>query len=125
MANLSERLAALVPTWGAKMAYGERATLGGEDLVPVALVVFGFGGGEGSGEMPEGSSMPAGKGEGSAGGGGGYVVPIGAYVGGRDGLKFRPNPVTVLFVAVLLVAALGSAVARISGAGNGRRGRAH
>ena len=33
-----------------------------------------------------------------------------------------PNPVTVLFVAVLLVAALGSAVARISGAGNGRRG---
>ena len=59
MANLSERLAALVPTWGAKMAYGERTTLGGHDLVPVALVVFGFGGGEGSGEMPQGGSTPA------------------------------------------------------------------
>ena len=58
MANLTERLAALVPTWGAKMAYGERTTLGGQELVPVALVVFGFGGGEGSGEMPEGGTTP-------------------------------------------------------------------
>ncbi|WP_159605642.1 hypothetical protein [Agromyces humi] len=122
MANLSERLAALVPTWGAKMAYGERTTLGGHELVPVALIVFGFGGGEGSGEMPEGGSSPAGRGEGSGGGGGGYVVPIGAYVGGPDGLKFRPNPVAVLMVAVPLVSAVGWAVARISGAGTGRRG---
>ena len=122
MANLSERLAALVPTWGAKMAYGERTTLGGHDLVPVALVVFGFGGGEGSGEMPEGGTTPAGRGEGSGGGGGGYVVPIGAYVGGPDGLRFRPNPIAVLMVAVPLVSAVGWAVARIAGAGSGRRG---
>ena len=122
MANLAERLAALVPSWGAKMAYGERTTLGGQELVPVALVVFGFGGGEGSGEMPEGGSTPAGRGEGSGGGGGGYVVPIGAYVGGPDGLKFRPNPIAMLMVAIPLVSAVGWAVARISGGASGRRG---
>ena len=122
MANLSERLAALVPTWGAKMAYGERTTLGGHELVPVALVVVGFGGGEGSGEMPEGGTAPAGRGEGSGGGGGGYVVPIGAYIGGPDGLRFRPNPIAVLMAAVPLVSAVGWAVARI--AGTGGRGRA-
>ena len=122
MANLSERLAALVPTWGAKMAYGERTTLGGHELVPVALVVFGFGGGEGSGEMPEGGSTPAGRGEGSGGGGGGYVVPVGAYVGGPDGLRFRPNPIAMLMVAIPLVSAVGWAVARIGGTGGRRRG---
>lgn len=116
MATLTERLAALVPSWGAKMAYGERTTLGGQDLVPVALVVFGFGGGEGSGEMPENGTTPAGRGEGSGGGGGGYVVPIGAYVGGPDGLKFRPNPIAIMMVGIPLVSAVGWAVARIAGA---------
>lgn len=121
MANLIERLAALVPTWGAKMAYGERTTVGGQELVPVALVVFGFGGGEGSGEMPEGGATPPGRGEGSGGGGGGYVVPIGAYVGGPDGLTFRPNPIAMLMVVVPLVSAAGWAVARIAGAAKGGR----
>ena len=116
MATLTERLAALVPSWGAKMAYGERTTLGGRELVPVALVVFGFGGGEGSGEMPENGTTPAGRGEGSGGGGGGYVVPIGAYVGGPDGLKFRPNPIAIMMVGIPLVSAVGWAVARIAGA---------
>ena len=73
--------------------------------------------------MPEGGSTPAGRGEGSGGGGGGYVVPIGAYVGGPDGLKFRPNPVAGLMVAVPLVSAVGWAVARMSGTGTVRRGR--
>lgn len=113
MATLIERLAASVPSWGAKMAYGERTTLGGQELVPVALVVFGFGGGEGSGEMPENGTTPAGRGEGSGGGGGGYVVPIGAYVGGPGGLRFRPNPIAIMMVAVPLVSAAGWAVARI------------
>ena len=113
MATLTERLAASVPSWGAKMAYGERTTLGGQELVPVAFVVFGFGGGEGSGEMPENGTSPAGRGEGSGGGGGGYVVPIGAYVGGPGGLRFRPNPVAIMMVGVPLVSAVGWAVARI------------
>ena len=80
-------------------------------------MVFGFGGGEGSGEMPENGSTPAGRGVGSGGGGGGYVVPIGAYVGGPDGLKFRPNPIAIMMVAIPLVSAVvGWAAARIAGA---------
>ena len=121
MANLTEKLAASVPSWGARMAYGERTELGGRELVPVALVIFGFGGGEGSGEMPEGGSAPAGRGEGSGGGGGGYVVPIGAYVGDPDRLRFRPNPIALMMVGVPLLSAAGWAVARIVSAANWRR----
>lgn len=113
MAKLIERLAEWVPSWGAKVAYGEKTTLDGQELLPVAVVGFGFGGGEGSGEMPEGGTAPAGKGEGSGGGGGGYAVPIGAYVGGADGLRFRPNPIALIVVAVPLVSAVGWALAKI------------
>ena len=114
MGTVTERLAASVPSWGARLAYGEKTTVDGHELVPVALVGFGFGGGEGSGESPEGSGdVPAGKGEGSGGGGGGYAVPIGAYVGGPDGLRFRPNVIALVVVAVPLVSAAGSAIAQI------------
>ena len=89
MATIIERLAESVPSWGTKVAYGEKTMLGGEELVPVALVGFGFGGGEGPGPRTEGA--PAGVGQGSGGGGGGYSVPIGAYVGGPDGLTFAPT----------------------------------
>ncbi len=118
MGNLIEKLAASVPSWGVKMAYGEKITVGGQELVPAALVIFGFGAGEGSGKWPEGGDVPEGQGEGSGGGGGGYVVPIGAYVGGPDGLKFRPNLVAVVIVGVPLVSAAGWAVARIISAVN-------
>jgi len=113
MTTIIERLAEAVPGWGAKLAYGDKTTLNGHEIVPVAFVVFGFGGGEGSGESPEGGPEPAGKGEGSGGGGGGYAVPVGAYVGSPNGLKFRANPVTLLLFAVPLVSALGLALARI------------
>ncbi|KQR10417.1 hypothetical protein [Cellulomonas sp. Leaf334] len=113
MTNLLEKLADSVSSWGAALAYGEKVTLGGQELVPVALVGFGFGAGEGSGETPEGGETPAGKGEGSGGGGGGYSVPIGAYVGGPDGLTFRPNLIAVLVVAAPLVSATGVAVAQV------------
>jgi uncharacterized spore protein YtfJ len=120
MANLTEKLAESVPSWGAKVAYGERTTVSGQELVPVALVAFGFGGGEGSGEMPEGGTSPAGKGEGSGGGGGGYSVPIGAYVAGVDGLKFRPNTIALIVVAAPFIAAAGLAIAQIVRAANSR-----
>jgi uncharacterized spore protein YtfJ len=121
MANLIEKLAETVPSWGAKVAYGEKTTVGGEEIIPVALVGFGFGGGEGSGETPEGGSAPAGKGEGSGGGGGGYAVPIGAYVGGVDGLRFRPNTIALIVVSVPLVSAAGMAIAAIIRATKGGR----
>jgi hypothetical protein len=115
MANLIEKLAESVPSWGAKLAYGEKTTVGGQDLVPVALVGFGFGGGEGSSEMPGDGQGPMGMGagEGRGGGGGGYSVPIGAYVGGPDGLQFRPNVIALMVVAVPVVTAAGLALAQI------------
>ena len=116
MAKLIENLAESVPAWGAKVAYGEKTTVDGRELVPVALVAFGFGGGEGSGDMPASEKTPAGRGEGSGGGGVGYSVPIGAYIGGPDGLRFRPNTIALAVVAVPLVSALGAALAVIVGA---------
>lgn len=47
MGKLIENLAESVPSWGAKVAYGEKTTVDGQELVPVALVCFGFGAGEG------------------------------------------------------------------------------
>ncbi|MFC9917201.1 hypothetical protein [Agromyces binzhouensis] len=116
MGKLIENLAESVPSWGARMAYGEKATVDGQEAVPVAFVVFGFGAGEGSGDMPEGGRAVAGHGEGSGGGGGGFSVPIGAYINGPDGLRFRPNTIALAVAAVPLVSAIGGALALIVGA---------
>jgi len=113
MTNLIEKFTDSVPSWGAKIAYGDPATIAGQEVLPVALVAFGFGGGEGSGEMPADDQSPVRKGEGSGGGGGGYSIPIGAYVGGETGARFQPNPVALLAIAVPLVSALGWALSRI------------
>jgi hypothetical protein len=109
MTNLIERMAASVPSWGARIAYGEKTSLNGHEILPVALVIFGFGGGEGSGTLPEGDK----QGEGSGGGGGGYTMPIGAYVGSSSGLTFRPNPIALILVVAPLVSAFGLAFARL------------
>ena len=121
MSNPLESLTASVPSWGAKLAFGESNTISGQEVIPAALVVFGFGGGGGSGKWPEGAAVSEGQGEGSGGGGGGYALPIGAYVGGPNGVQFRPNPVALLIVAVPLVSAAGWALARIISAVNGGR----
>jgi len=109
MTNLIERLTGSVPSWGARLAYGEKTTLDGYDILPVAIVAFGFGGGEGSGEDPDGAT----RGEGSGGGGGGYTIPIGAYIGGPRGPVFRPNPVALIVAAAPLVTATGFALSRL------------
>ena len=123
MGKLIENLAESVPAWGAKVAYGEKTTVDGQEVVPVALVGFGFGGGEGSGELPESRTPVAGKGEGSGGGGGGFSVPIGAYINGPDGLRFRPNSIALAVVAVPLVTAIGGAFALVVGAARFRTWR--
>jgi hypothetical protein len=122
MGKLIENLAESVPSWGVKVAYGEKTAVDGQELVPVAFVVFGFGAGEGSGEMPESGRGPAGTGEGSGGGGGGFSVPIGAYINGPDGLAFRPNAIALAVVAMPLVSAIGGALALIVGAARYRSG---
>jgi uncharacterized spore protein YtfJ len=85
--NIVEKLAETFRTVTVSRAYGEPVQVGGETIVPVALVQAGFGGGEDVG------------GDGG-GGGGGMVIPLGVYAGHEGGPStFRPNPV-VLVVAV-------------------------
>lgn len=114
-----ESLTKSVPSWGTRIAFGEGSTVGGRDVVPAALVIFGFGGGGGSSTSPQGGAAP--EGEGSGGGGGGCVLPLGAYVAGPGGPTFQPNPVALIVASVPLVTAAGWAMARIIAAA--RRGR--
>src|SRR6218665_1358871 len=95
--RLTEKLAEGVPDRSVKLAYGEKQTVDGVEFVPVAFVSYGFG----SGEAPE---------EGSGGGGGGVAIPVGAYIGGPDGLHFRPNTVALAWVSIPVIAVLGWAV---------------
>ena len=98
MKSLTER----VRNGGVSRAYGDPIRLGGKEIVPVALVSFGFGGGTEGGD-PEGA--------GSGGGGGGFVFPLGVYThndGGR--LTFHPNPLSLTACLVPLVGAVGLAL---------------
>ncbi|TPX04539.1 hypothetical protein FJ656_11330 [Schumannella luteola] len=98
--KLTEKLAAGVPDRSVKLAYGEKQTVGGVELVPVALVAYGFGAGD-SDEY------------GSGGGGGGSAIPVGAYIAGDDGLHFRPNTIALLAVSIPVITALGWAISKI------------
>jgi hypothetical protein len=111
--RLVEKLAGSVPSWGARIAYGEKTTVGGQDVVPVAVVVFGFGAGEGSGETPLLEKLPQGKGEGSGGGGGGLALPIGAYISGPGGPVFKPNAIALVLAATPIVMSVAAALAGI------------
>lgn len=113
MENPIETLTKSLPSWGAKIAFGESITVGGRDVLPAALVVFGFGGGGGAGKWIQRESTSGNESEGSGGGGGGYALPIGAYVDGPNGPKFQANPVALMIVSVPLVTAAGWALARI------------
>lgn len=106
-----ERLAGSVPSWGARIAYGDTSTVGGQDVIPVAIVVFGFGAGEGSGESAANDRLPQGKGEGSGGGGGGVSLPIGAYVQGSGGAVFKPNAIALVLAVTPIVIGVVAAVA--------------
>ena len=100
---MADTFASLIESFknmGVARAYGTPVQLGGEEVIPVAMVSFGFGGGEAG---PEGAS---------GGGGGGMVLPLGVYrnVGGQ--VSFRPNTVVALFCLVPVITALGGAVRR-------------
>lgn len=111
--RLVEKIAASVPSWGARVAYGEKSTVGGQDIVPVAIVAFGFGAGEGSGETPMTEKLPQGKGEGSGGGGGGIALPIGAYVYGPAGAAFKPNAIALVLAVTPIVMCVTAAIAGV------------
>ena len=84
---------------GVSRAYGD-AVQRGEELIPVALVSFGFGGGS----APASDDAPAGAG----GGGGGFVLPLGIYARSQGGcIVFRPNPIALLVGLAPVVCAAG------------------
>jgi uncharacterized spore protein YtfJ len=90
---------------GVARAYGAAVQVDGEELIPVALVSFGFGGGS---EAENAVTAEAGA---SGGGGGGFVLPSGVYTRGASGrVRFRPNTVAVLAGLVPLVCAVGFSV---------------
>jgi hypothetical protein len=99
--SVPERLAEQLKSLGVARTFGEPLQLGGETVVPVAWVQYGFGGG--------------GDADGAAGGGGGGIaLPLGVYAGRGDGpATFRPNTVALLAVLIPLVWCAGRAVARV------------
>lgn len=103
MTNISLKLAETMSTSGIKSVYGEPIVVDGTTIVPVAAVQFGFGAGEGPGD----DSAPGGA------GGGGAAVPFGAYVSDETGVRFRPNIITLLAVAIPFVWVAGHAWARV------------
>ncbi|MGA0566236.1 GerW family sporulation protein [Rathayibacter sp. KR2-224] len=94
MADLVLKLAESVKsTAGVRTAYGEPVTLDGVTVIPVALAWFGFG----AGEAPDDTRL------GGGGGGGGASIPIGVHIRDESGVRFEPNPIALLAVAIPFV----------------------
>lgn len=98
---MSNDFSALVEAFkqlGVSRAYGPPLQIGGEELIPVALVSFGFGGG--------GDASNA-----AGGGGGGLVLPVGVYGRNANGrVTFQPNTVVVMAMLLPLVGAVGVSI---------------
>ena len=101
MADFVLELADKVAGVGVRTSYADKVEMGGAQIVPVALGAYGFGGGSGK---------DAEQGEGSVGGGGGWSVPLGAYVSRGGDVRFEPNVLGLLIVAIPLVAVTGKAL---------------
>lgn len=99
MPNIALELGKQAASFGVKSAYGEPQEVDGVTITPVALAMTGFGAG--------------GADEGEGGAGGGVAIPLGVYVRREEGLRFEPNLVTLLAVAVPFVCVTGRALTRI------------
>ncbi|MFI8594947.1 hypothetical protein ACIGCK_11025 [Microbacterium sp. NPDC078428] len=100
MPNIALELGKQSAHFGVESAYGEQQDVDGVRFIPVAATWHGFGGG----------SDESGNG---GGGGGGYSVPFGAYVRRGDDLRFEPNLVALLAVAIPFVWVAGRALSRV------------
>lgn len=100
MPNIALELGKQTATFGVTSAYGEQQDVDGVRLIPVALTWSGFGGGE----DVEGNG---------GGGGGGYSIPIGAYIRRGDDLRFEPNVVSLLAVAIPFLWVAGRTFSRV------------
>nr|WP_314841694.1 hypothetical protein [uncultured Microbacterium sp.] len=99
MPNIALELGKQAASFGVKSAYGEPQDVDGVSITPVALTYSGFGGGSGDGA--------------EGGGGGGVSIPVGVYVRREEGLRFEPNLITLLIVAVPFICVTGRALSRI------------
>jgi uncharacterized spore protein YtfJ len=99
MPNIALELGQQVASLGVKSAYGEPQDVDGVSITPVAITYSGFGGGSGDGA--------------EGGGGGGMSIPVGVYVRREEGLRFEPNILTLLAVAIPFVWVTGRALSRI------------
>ncbi|GAA2991250.1 hypothetical protein JOD63_001156 [Microbacterium terrae] len=100
MPNIALELGKQSASFGVTGAYGEQQDVDGIRIIPVALSGSGFGGG--SDETGNGG-----------GGGGGWSVPVGAYIRRGDDLRFEPNIVAFLAVAIPFVWVAGRALSRV------------
>lgn len=107
---MTEALSTLADSFknvGVARAYGPAVTVDGEELIPVALVSFGFGGGG----TDAGSASATGQENAAGGGGGGFVLPLGVYGRSPRGrVVFRPNTIALLAALTPLVCAAGYTV---------------
>jgi uncharacterized spore protein YtfJ len=106
MSSLTEKLAENARRAGIASVYGDPIELDGVTIVPVALSYYGFGAGDEGGDKPDTERA-------GGGGGGGASVPIGAYVRDADGVRFQPNIVSLLAVAIPFVWVTGRAWSRV------------
>jgi len=112
MNRLALQLGEIVKPLGVRASYGEPVEVEGVTMVPVALVQFGFGGGD-DGSSDEGSESGPGSGGAGGGGGGGVSIPVGAYIRDETGLRFRPNTISLLAVGIPFVFVAGRALVRV------------
>ena len=100
MAYLVEKIAESFKDFGVTRNYGTPVTVSGVEIVPVSLVWLGYGAGNDQDEN-------------GGGGGGGGSIPIGAYVYGADGVRFRPNLIALMAMSIPLACIAGRALPRI------------
>lgn len=100
MPNIAVELGKLSTRLGVNAVYGEKQDIDGVTMVPVAASWSGFGGGSDDSEQ-------------GGGGGGAVSVPVGAYVRRPEGLRFEPNIIALLTVAVPFVCVTGNALRKI------------
>ncbi|WP_375142121.1 hypothetical protein [Microbacterium sp.] len=90
MPHIALELGRNAASFGVQTAYGEPQQVDGAQFTPVALTLTGFGGGN----MDDSAG---------GGGGGGVAIPLGVYVRREEGLRFEPNFVSLLAVAIPFV----------------------
>ena len=102
MPNIAVELGKQAADFGVRSAYGDPVEIDGTTVVPVAFTVSGFGGGA-AGDQNDNEG----------GAGGGIAAPLGVYVRREEGLRFEPNIISLLVVAVPFVWVAGRALSRI------------